>query len=284
MKSCCWWLLTLLCACGPAGEGRFVVRMSGGERVERGFAPSLLRDGWAVTFEKYLVSSGALALTREQTVLRRPDVWLVDLQKGARETTTWAELPAGRWNVSFSVLPPDEATQLLDVSEADAAEMRANGWATLVEGTATRTGVGSFPFRVGLPLAHRYTNCTNGLDGTLGLVLADGATETLELTTHDDNQLNDRLGTHRDVQLRFDAWTRDVPATGRITLDSLRGQDLLDLRARDGATLRDDDGTPVVYDPGSYAVRTLDAFVAQSLTDQAHLNGGGLCTVTRLSP
>jgi hypothetical protein len=271
-----------LAGCGPAGRGTFVVRVSGGETA-RGFAPSLLEDQWAVTFDKYLVSTGDIELSRASgEKLGREERHVVDLTRGSVEAFRWREVPAGRWNVAFSVLPPDDGATLVNVDRTDVDVMRANGWAYLIEGRATKSGVGTFTFRVGLRVSHRYSDCLNGFDGTAGLVVGDGATEVLELSIHVDHLLYDRLGTHRGVKLRFDAWTRG--GEQGITLATLHQQDLLDLRGRDGGPLLDASGARVVYDPGPYAVRYLDEFVAQSLTDQAHLNGGGVCTVTPRSP
>jgi hypothetical protein len=273
---------SLVLACGPAGRGTFQVTVSGGERAERGFAPTLLKDRWAITFSKYLVSVGNLEATREGERLTRPGLHVVDLRGGSRPVFSWANVPAGRWDIAFSMKPPPPDASAEGISATDLDEMRAKDWAVLFEGRATKTGVASVPFRVGLPLRHRYTSCTNGLDGTLGLVVGDGATETLDLTMHVDHMLYDKLGTHRGVNLRFEAWTALPPTDGVLTLESLQRQDLLNLKDSSGGPLLDADGTRVVYDPGSFDVRTLDAFVAQSLKDQAHLNGGGLCTVSLL--
>jgi hypothetical protein len=275
-------LALALVACGPQGTGTFQVTVSGGERAERGFAPTLLKDRWAITFTKYIVSVGDVEATREGRRLERPGMHVVDVQRGTRTAFTWADVPAGRWDVAFSMRPPTDDATLHEVNAEDAAEMKQNGWAYLFEGRATKTGVGSYPFRIGMPLNHRYTRCTNGLDGTMGLVVGDGATETLEMTMHVDHMLYDKLGTHRGVNLRFEAWTALAPPDGLLTLEFLQRQDILNLKGRDGGPLLDADGSRVVYDPGSFDVRTLDQFVVQSLKDQAHLNGGGLCTVTAL--
>lgn len=274
--------LPLACACGPQGAGAFRVTVAGGERAERGFAPTLLQDRWAITFSRYVVSVGDVEVSREGTRLERSGLHVVDVQKGTQPIFNWPEIPAGRWDIAFSMRPPDDTSTVHDVPSEDVAEMRERGWAYLIEGRATKTGVGSTRFRVGLPLNHRYTRCTNGLDGTLGLVVGDGATETLELTMHVDHMLYDKLGTHRGVNLRFEAWTALAPNDGLVTLKALEAQDLLNLRGRDGGPLVDPDGARVIYDPASFDVRTLDQFVVQSLKDQAHLNGGGLCTVTPL--
>jgi hypothetical protein len=275
-------LVSTLAGCGPAGRGTFQVTVSGGERAERGFAPTLLKDRWAVTFSKYLVSVGDLEATREGERLTRPGIHVVDLHAGTRRALSWPDIPPGRWDIAFSMKPPPAEVSAEGVSATDLDEMRTRGWAVLFEGRATKTGFGSMPFRIGLPLGHRYSRCTNGLDGTLGLVVGDGATETLELTMHVDHMLYDKLGTHRGVNLRFEAWTALAPMNGLLTLESLQRQDLLNLKDSTGGPLLDADGTRVVYDPASFDVRTLDEFVAQSLKDQAHLNGGGLCTVSVL--
>ena len=133
--------------------------------------------------------------------------------------------------------------------------MRSEGWSYWLQGRATKSGVGSYSFSIGFPVTARATECTNGVDGTLGLIVGDGRTTDAELTIHAEHMLYDRLGTHRDVQLRFDAWTVD----GDITRATLQRQKLLSLQSADGGVLVDESGTPVVYQPGSYAVDTLDA-------------------------
>jgi hypothetical protein len=283
MRRCtkCLWLACALVAagCTPPGSGTFAVRFSGGEAV-RGFAPTQLEDGWAISFDRYLVSTGELELSRAGGErLSRTEHFVVDLTQGQVEAFRWADVPAGRWNVAVSVMPPDDTSTLLADAASEVEVMRANNWGTFVSGRATKTGIGSVTFELGLPINHRYSDCLNGADGTAGLVVGDGATETLEVTTHVDHLLYDKLGTHRGVKLRFDAWARGGEAG--ITLETLAAQDLLDLRGNDGGPLVDSTGARVVYDPGPYDVRTLAQFVAQSMTDQTHLNGGGVCTTTQ---
>ncbi len=100
-----------------------------------------------------------------------------------------------------------------------------------------------------------------------------------EVTIHAEHMFYDRLGTHRGVELRFDAFAATADEGQVITPEGLSGQTLLDLRGLDGGELKDDQGRPVVYEPGAYTVRTLQEFVTRSVVDQAHLNGGGVCTI-----
>ncbi len=267
-------------ACGPGAEGSVRFSVWAEERVERGYPATLLADRWAITFERYLVSLGEATLSRDGEVLTSPRRVVANLQRGRQPTHAFEGVPAGRWNVGFVVEPPGDAAEVGEgATGADVARMRAEGWSYLLEGRATKTGVGTFSFSVGFPLRVRGVECTNGVDGTLGLIVGEGRETDAELTVHAEHMLYDRLGTHRDVQLRFDAWAFEATADAPITREALQRQSLLSLRGRGGGALVDEAGAPVVYEPGSYAVDTLDDFVLQSLRDQVHLNGGGLCRV-----
>ncbi|MGV3619658.1 MAG: hypothetical protein ACO1OB_02510 [Archangium sp.] len=269
-------LVSLLMSCGPGADGSVRFSVWAEERVERGYPASLLADRWAITFDRYLVSLGEVTLSNESgshTASRRV---VVDVQKGRQPSHAFDAIPAGRWNVGFVVEPPGDGAETGDtVTQADVDTMRSEGWSYWLQGRATKTGVGSYEFSIGFPVTGRGTECTNGVDGTLGIIVGDGRQTDAELTIHAEHMLYDRLGTHRDVQLRFEAWTVD----GDITRATLQRQKLLSLQSADGGVLLDERGAPVVYQPGSYAVDTLDAFVIQSLKDQVHLNGGGLCRV-----
>ncbi|WNG35019.1 hypothetical protein F0U61_16200 [Archangium violaceum] len=269
-------------ACEPVAEGEVRVTMSGGDGTQRGYASHLFQDGWSVQFTKYLVSLGDFTLTSAAGEKRTaPEHVLVDVQKGDVPLTGLKGLPAGRWGVGFRVSPPREDTKLPDgnVSAEDLAMMRERGYSYWVEGVAVKKDVGVYTFRMGFPVNAHMVDCINGVDGTMGIVVPENSVAEAEVTIHAEHMFYDRLGTHRGVQLRFDAIAATADETGVITPEGLSTQNLLDLRDRNGGELKDDQGQPVVYEPGAYTVRTLQEFVTQSVVDQAHLNGGGVCTV-----
>jgi len=275
-------LLAAGCAagCTPVGMGEVRVRVNGEEAAKRGYPASLLEDGWTIRFDKYLVALGDFTLVSAEGEERRSDARvLVDLQKGDVEMGGLGEVPAGRWGVGFRVGPPEERTTRPDgyVTEEDAERMRVNGYAYWLEGEAVKPGVGTYRFELGLPVEARMEECTNGVDGTLGVVVPEGSTAEAEVTVHAEHLFYDRLGTHRGVKLRFDAFAAAAGGDGVITLEDLETQDLLDLRGLNGNELRDAQGQPVVYEPGAFGARTLKEFVLRSVVDQAHLNGGGVC-------
>ncbi|MCK8500776.1 hypothetical protein [Myxococcus fulvus] len=278
-------LATLLFAgCDNVATGDVRVTMSGGDGTQRGLPDTLFQDGWSVQFTKYLVSLGEVRLTSASGEVRdSPRHVLVDVQKGDIPLTELSGLPAGRWDVGFRVSPPHDGTELADgqVSADDLRRMRERGFSYWVEGRAVKSGVGVFEFRMGFPVDARMVDCINGVDGTQGIIVPEGSRADVEVTIHAEHMFYDRLGTHRGVQLRFDAIAATATEGNLITPEGLASQLLTDLRGRDGGELRDAAGQPVVYLPGAHDVRTLQQFVTQSIVDQAHLNGGGVCTVAK---
>ncbi|RKH68233.1 hypothetical protein [Corallococcus aberystwythensis] len=270
--------------CGDAvARGDVRVTLSGGDGTQRGYADHLFQDGWSVQFTKYLVSLGDFTLTSAAGDVRATSEHrVVDVQKGDVPLTGLEGLEAGRYGVAFRVSPPEARTVAgASVSADDLAMMRERGFSYFVEGRAQNRdpALGLYTFRMGFPVNARMVDCINGVDGTQGIVVPEGSVAEAEVTIHAEHMFYDRLGTHRGVQLRFEAIAATADTHHAITPEGLASQDLLDLRGLDGGELRDAQGQPVVYQPGAYALRTLQEFVTQSIVDQAHLNGGGVCTV-----
>jgi hypothetical protein len=259
--------------------------MSGEEGTQRGYPSHLFQDDWSVRFTKYLVSVGGFTLSSASGETRpSPRHVLVDLQKGDVALAELKDLPAGRWSAGFEVRPPDEDTELPDgmISAGDLARMRSHGYSYWLEGEAVKVGVGVYTFAFGFPVTARMVDCINGTDGTLGIIIPENSTAEAEVTIHAEHMFYDRLGTHRGVQLRFDAFAASAGADKVITSEGLASQQILDLRGMNGGELVDAAGKPVIYEPGAYGVATLWEFVTQSIVDQAHLNGGGVCAVAPL--
>lgn len=271
-------------ACDNVATGDVKVSLSGGDGTQRGLPDTLFQDGWSVQFTRYLVSLGDFTLTSASGEVRTSARHvLVDVQKGDVPLVELTGLPAGRWDVGFRVGPPRDGTELPDgeVSQEDLAMMRERGFSYFVEGRAVKAGVGVLTFRMGFPVDARMRDCINGVDGTQGIIVPESSVAEAEVTIHAEHMFYDRLGTHRGVRLRFDAIAATASAQGIITPEGLATQQLTDLRGRDGLELKDAQGQPVVYLPGAYEVRTLQEFITQSIVDQAHLNGGGVCTVAK---
>ncbi len=279
------------CGTGDAGDGAVSIRVSGEGAAKEGY-PFVKRgveiafaDGWSLRFTKYLVSVGDLRLAsaEDEVAFEDRSVYVTDLHLGDPVVATIPGVAARRWErFSFRVVPPPAgAVKVGAVADADVARMQAGGFNYWVEGTATKAGR-TVSFAWGLANPTRATNCTSGVDDTDGVVVRTNSTATAEITFHLDHLFWDTLGSER-ATLRFDA-IAGASDDDVVTWDELATQRLASLRGPGGAPLLDGAGQRVVYDPGSVplAAQTLQAFMLATSAGQAHLDGLGLCTVSRL--
>ncbi len=280
--------------CGDEGdgEGSVLVRVSGegaakvGYPYEKNGARIAFVDGFRVQFSKVLTSVAAvrLASADDRVALDEPGGLVVDLHEGDPVLYETAGIAARRWDrFSFRIVPPDASAKAVgEVDPSDLERMRAGGFAYWVEGTAERGGA-TYRFAWGLANPVRATNCTNGVDGTDGLVVRRSATTVAEITIHLDHLFWDTLGTEIS-KLRFEAIAAARGDDDVVTWEELGKQNLDDLRGLDGGPLLDEQGRRLVYDPGAVPLpdRTLQSFILATSASQAHLNGTGLCTVSRM--
>lgn len=284
------------CSEDDAGEGTLAIQVSGEEPAEEGFP--LVEDGvelafvegWEVTFDHVVISVGNLRVEAGDGTVAHAgsDRYLADLTAGDAELVRLEGVTARRWDrLSFEIVPASAASIDLGVDAAIAETMVAEGYNYFYEGFARRDDV-VYRFRFGLANPTRNSDCTNGIDGTQGVVVPNGTIATAEISVHLDHMFWDTLGSE-DFAMRFDAIAAaDLPEVGgngdgEITLDELAEQRLSDLRGLDGEPLTFD-GEPVSYDPGPTPLSepTLRAFVLASTAAQAHLDGEGLCTIQAL--
>ena len=115
------------------------------------------------------------------------------------------------------------------------------------------------------------------------MVVRNSGTSTAQITFHLEHMFWDSLGTD-SAELHFDPIAAMADAQGNIDFDALAGQNLTDLRDAEGNPLVDAEGKPVVYDPASVplAADNLREFILAAVATQAHFNGSGLCTISRL--
>lgn len=293
MKKLMWVLgLTAVAACGAdVGTGTLEVTLSGEDGAKEGFPVEedgrtiAFADGWSLAFTKYLVSIGNLSVsaTDGESGVSSSDVFVADISKGDPTLGTFADLPARRWDrVSFELLAPmSDAKRVGDVSAEDVQRMTAGGFNYWLEGEATR-GDETVTFAWGFAAETKNADCTNGDDGTAGVVVKPNSKTTAEVTLHVEHLFWDALGSENAV-LRFDAIAAMADEAGHVTIDALAGQSLAQPLDAEGLPIKNAQGAPVVYDAGSMTLseNNLRGFMTASIASQAHLNGEGLCSVSR---
>ncbi|HEY1101533.1 MAG TPA: hypothetical protein VGF99_21520 [Myxococcota bacterium] len=266
-------LSLVVSACDPAaGTGSVVVGITGEEAATEGLPFEedgeviAFADGWSVTFDHYLAVVGALQVGDDVD----DATYIVDLAKlggdppGA-ELFTFEGLAAGQQPFSFA-MPAANADSVV-VGEADAAlvqQMRDDGLTYYVAGAATKDGR-TVTFEYPLTTATTNSDCTNGDDDKQGVTVEAGVTADAEITIHIEHLFYDTLGVE-GPDLVFDP----LAASAAADDDDLTAEELGSLTV-DAAS----------YDKGSFDVTTMLDYIAVAASSQAHLNGEGLCTVTR---
>ncbi|MDC3958794.1 hypothetical protein KEG38_33370 [Polyangium jinanense] len=297
MKTMVGFVLSLFSAivigCGgedaSSGAGALAVRITGEDAAKTGFPVEeegetiAFADGWTIQFSKVLVSFGGLDLRSADgaVAIESKGWWVADLHAGDASLPVFEALEARRWDrFGYEIAAPDaSAVALGSVAQADVQAMIDGKFNYWMEGTATRAG-DTYTFAWGLSNPTRNTNCTNGLDGTDGVVIRSNTTTEAEITIHLDHLFWDTLGTE-EASLRFDAFAAAAGADKEISLEDLATQALSDLKGLDGMPLVDAEGKPIVYNPGSVPLASQDllSFMLASSASMGHLNGEGLCTV-----
>jgi hypothetical protein len=280
-------LACLLAACtGDAGSGAVRVSLSGEEASLGGFPVDVgggemiaFEDGWTLQFERVLVSLIDFTLASSDGEALAPEGGVVaDLHRGMPLGWEMEGVPAQRWDrVSYLIAPPAADARILAGADPAAVEtMRANGWSMLIEGAAQHDAE-TVRFSLGFPLAIRNSGCHSGVDGTDGLVVANGSVTEAEVTIHLDHLFFDTYA-NDEASMRFEPYAA-VASDGVMTLDSLATQELASPIDRTGTTIADAGGAPVVYDPGPLTLseRNLRGYVLAAATTVGHFNGEGHC-------
>lgn len=278
----------VLSGCGHDGEGTIALRISGEEAAVEGLPTDAgeapFADGWSVEFDAYLVAIADVEIAAADDGGTASDVvYIADLHLGDRELDALGPVAARRWDrVSWTVRPPEQDDEIVadGVAQADVDAMIAGDFDILVRGRAT-DGTRELTFEWGLENPSHNRDCTNGVDGTAGLVVRNNTVTDAEITVHVEHMFWDTLGSETN-ELRFAPIAAMADADGVIAFAALADQSLSDMRGPDGEPLLEEDGAALVYNPGSLAISNLQEFVLAATRTQAHFGGEGLCTIEPL--
>jgi hypothetical protein len=291
--------LLLIPACSM-GDGNLSLRLDGEAGAREGLpnthahggdthAHSEFEDGWQVNFDRYLVSVRGIEIARSggEVGFASEGAYIYDLSRDIPEIEL-INLESQRWDrFGFEIAPPMQAESLWlgdEVTDADAQLMMQSGATHFIEGHAHHPETGrfrSFTFLIDAPVA--ATECTNGTDGTDGVIVRKGSTEDVLITFHPDYLFTSTLS-DKGSGLRFEPMAAMADANDHIEFAALEQQPLADLHGADGQPLLTEDGAPIFYDPGGVAIpgTSLAHFVREAVRAQPHLNGEGLCRLDLL--
>lgn len=246
--------------CAASGAGELVVDVYGEEFIEEGIPAEELVDGWAITFDTFLIHLSDVGAARAGCGegLEAPAGRVFDVAQGSGGTgaaVASGEVPAGTYNeVTYRIAPAGAGAAAGNVTADQATFMADNGYAVYVEGAAEKGGVRK-TFRWGFATTTRYTAC----EGTGEVGAGGGRTE---LTIHGDHLFYDDLFSEEPnvaFQLIADA---DADGDGEVTEAELRAKDITSEER---------------YQVGSEDIDNLYDYIAAQTRTLGHIDGEGHC-------
>jgi hypothetical protein len=248
------------CDDAAEGEGTLGVEIWGEEYIEDGIPAAEFADGWGVTYDRFLVSVGAVSVAEEgaDPALADPAFRVFDLAAADGPVAiASAVAPAGSYDhTAYSISPAADAVAGNAVAD-DVALMIDNGYSVYVEGAAT-DGTTAKSFAWGFSLSTVYDPCQSTA------VLADGGAASVQITIHGDHLFYDDAVSETPV-LRFaDVALADADADGEVTRAELEAYDITVLPN---------------YGVGSYDIDDMWGYIEHMTTTLGHIDGEGHCAM-----
>jgi hypothetical protein len=310
------WLLTPIApGCGDSAEnetpGTLRVLLEPEDTITSGLRPGseveAIADGWTITYDKYLLAVGRIAVdyaTDRSLGADDRDVFVADLtQLPSSGETLWKVegLQPGRWNFGFEFATASSKSKRHDsVDEADFERMVDGGYTYLISGTLTKeegqscpptnhsnvtdiestaensAGDACYPnstisFEFAVAANAKFRNCE--LDGVAGFALAEAATATEAITVHGDHLFFNGFpaGSEGGVMRLAQLWAdTDLNVDGKIDVAEFGDVLIADMPEWD-------DRYQLGGAPEVGRLETLGDVVAAQLMTQGHMNGEGEC-------
>jgi len=244
------------CGDGKGGTGTVAVEIWGEDFIEAGIPASEFVDGWAVTYDAFVVTVGALTAAG----VGFPGARAYDLtHKGPLPVASLRANAGAIAPVSYSLEPTDASTHNVNVDTALFDTLVAEGWSVYLQGSATKDGQ-TLTFAWGFDLSVTYFSCHAS-----GTVPANG-TGTTQLTIHGDHPFYESI-IDPDARLRFGPLA-DADANGDDEITRT------ELAALSGVAF----GALDHYDvPAGSHIDNLWDFLRAQVETLGHIDGEGHC-------
>ena len=215
------------------------------EGLEPGVGDENVKDGWAVRYDRYLITIGNVRASRSDAPgesLVEPSVYVLDLKNapaGGYVIASFADAQAVRWDKLGWDIPNAKpgAKALPPTSNADLEMMTTKGYSLYVEGTLTKAdgqsctpgatpaacvAATSVRFAWGVQAGVSFDDCANE-EGVPGFAVPAGGTVQVKPTVHGDHWFFSNLTSGAEVTERLAQWVADcdLDHDGETTLDEL---------------------------------------------------------------
>jgi hypothetical protein len=250
---------------GP-GAGTLKFAIWGEEFIEEGIPAEEFDDGWAVTFDKFVVlvhdvSTGEEA-GEEGRLTALTGCAAFDLAKPGPVVLATLDAEATPYHdTAYAIAPATACTAAVGTAEAaDVEAMTQAGYSVYVTGHASKEGVEK-SFAWGFSRATDYVHCHSEAEVT------DGGEATIQLTIHGDHFFYNSL-TNPEAGLAFQTLAdADADGDGEVTMDELEAFGGDAFKALDN------------YDVGDLPVENLYDYLQEQSATLGHIDGEGHCEV-----
>jgi hypothetical protein len=254
-------------ACGE-DTGTITSTAYGEEFIEEGIPSDVFSDGWAVTYDRFLVSIGNAKAQagHDHGEVGFDDFFVVDLAKPSNgEGTVLSEFdaPGGTYDHYGYQIIADASALDTNADDADFTAMKANGYSIWVAGSASKSGV-TKTFDWGFKMKLTYAHCEAGMT-------IDGDNVVMQSTIHADHLFYDDAVSD-EPNVAFDLFaTADADNDNAITLEELGTTDIRTQTRYQVGSNRDLEGKEIT---------NLRQFLEKQVTTVGHINGEGHCEDT----
>lgn len=251
---------------GEPGPGTLTVTLYGEEFIEEGIPDTVLVDGWAISFDKFLVSLGEVTVAAgdRSPAVDAADYRVYDLTRGSEgqgTLVTQAEVAGDTYDNTGYRIAPSAAATAGNADPADVAYLVDNGLSIYLVGSATK-GATTKTFAWSFDNATRYGRCESVAD-------IDGDDAITQITLHGDHLFYDDL-LSSEPNVAFDVLARaddDGDGDGDITPAELLAFQIATLER---------------YQVGSLEIENLWDYVDFLTSTLGHIDGEGHCnTIAR---
>ena len=266
---------------GGSGNGNLSVLLEAEETIveglEDGEGEENIRDGFDVSFSRYLVAIGMVAMRQVGDANPQSDPVVVvadfkSLPTTSPELTAFTGIPTGQYtSFGFETPPPDDgATNFNDVAEADFNAMIDNEWSYVIEGPITRVSdEASKDFLIQAQVPTVYSNCAvDGMEPGVNV----SSNSSVDITLHGDHLFFNGFPDEEASVQRLAQWLWDI--------EDSNGNDVLDRpdfqAATNVETLFPQPTYTLTGGPISPIENAWD-FVRAQLGTQGHIFGEGEC-------
>ncbi len=246
------------CSDDGSATGTLGLELWGEEYIEDGIPATEFADGYAVTFDMFLINLGGITVAKEGSspIIDEQEMRVWDLTMQGPFDIASAVASAGHYDhTAYSIARATVASVSGNATDDDLQLMIDEGYSVYVAGSAT-DGASTKNFAWGFDTETVYDPCHSEA------VLADGSEATVQITIHGDHLFYDDAVSASPDLLFGEIALADANDDSEVTASELADYDITTLSN---------------YGVGSLDIFNLWDFISHMTSTLGHIDGEGHC-------